>query len=98
MVSNFSPVDERMKGKHTTWNVSNGGMLTSDGQGSGLLRNKPLNPNNGNDDDTSVLFPSFSLEGPALVAQFASLLAQKDRVIRLVVNSLLAKSSFLKDF
>jgi len=35
MVSNSSPINKRMKGERTTWNVSNSGTLASNGQGSG---------------------------------------------------------------
>jgi hypothetical protein len=59
-VSNSFLVNERMEGKCTTWNVSNGGTLASDSQGSNLLRKKLLNPN-GND-STSILSPSLVLK------------------------------------
>jgi hypothetical protein len=95
-VSNSSPFEEQMKGERTRWNISNGGMFTSNGQGSNLLRNKLQNPNDG--DDVSVLSPSFSFGGLALAAQSASLLVQNDHVVRPVANGLSTKSSSLKDF
>jgi len=95
MVSNSSPINKRMKGKRTTWNVSNSGTLASNDQGSGLLRNKLLIPNGGG--GALVLSPSLNLGGPVLTAWSASLLAQNDRVIRPMTSSLSAKSSFLKD-
>jgi hypothetical protein len=78
-VSNSFLVDERMKGERTTWNISNSGTLAFNSQGSGLLRNKLLNPNG--DGSASVLSPSLSLGGLALATRFASLLAQNNCVI-----------------
>jgi hypothetical protein len=95
MVNNSSPINERMKGKRTTWNVSNSGTLASNGQGSGLLRNKLLIPNGSG--GALVLSPSLNLGGLALIAWSASLLAQNDRVIRPMTSGLSTKSSFLKD-
>ncbi len=94
-VSNSFLVDERMKGERTTWNISNSGTLAFNSQGSGLLRNKLLNPNG--DGSASVLSPSLSLGGLALATRFASLLAQNNCVIWFVVNGLTTKNSFLKD-
>jgi hypothetical protein len=95
MINNSSPVDKRIKGECTTWNVSNGGTLASDGQGSGLLRNKLLNPNGSN--ATSIFSPSLSFRGFTLATWSASLLAQNDRVICPMANGLSAKSLSLKD-
>jgi len=78
MVSNSFPIDKRMKGECTMWNVSNGDTLAFDNQGNNLLQNKLLNPNG---DGTLVFFPSLNIGGLALVVWFASLLVQKDRVI-----------------
>jgi hypothetical protein len=68
-----------MKGECTTWNMSNGGMLASDGQGNSLLQNKLLNLNSG--DGASVFFPLFNLEGLVLIVRSTSLLVQNDRAI-----------------
>jgi hypothetical protein len=84
-----------MKGKRTTWNISNNGTLASNGQGNNLLQNKLLSPNG--DDSASVFSPSFNFGGLALVIRFASLLVQNDCVIQPVENGLSIKSSFLKD-
>lgn len=94
-VSNSSLIDEWMKGQHTTWNVSNGGTLSCDGQGNSLLRKKLLNPNGSS--GALVLSPSLSLGGLTLATWSASLLALNNCVIQPLVNSLSTKSSFLKD-